>query len=283
MLNWCTQYLNFHVDYFRTRLSSGQPRANAVTIQVSPNGSSEVTAPPPWNLTAKAAYELINRPLKLVLENDLSDRFFVESTVPLFSQWCSDGWIAPAMGGGSPMAKDITSTGADMVARWRTFYMFDSDRLHPTELSQGWTPPQGDGCQGYQFEVACSLMPIGRWHRLGRRSIENYLPESILSAKNSDTTSALLGSVIGNMAHYYNFKMGLAGDGIYPKDQKKLVRASRSHNFWSSLPQNLHDALENGFGKNIADEFKNIPQNHSWPPAVIAEMSILSDALQDAM
>lgn len=283
MLPWCTNYLHLYVDYFKTRLASAQPRAKSLKIQISPNGASAVAGMPPWHLTARAAGDLVRHPLQLVLENDMSDRRFLESTLPAFSVWQERRWITAAMGGGSEMEKKIKTTSNDVVGRWRTFYLFDSDRLHPSELNDGWQPPTGDGCQGYKFESACLNMPEGRWHRLNRRSIENYLPQSVLTAVNALATSVLFGQSVGKMAHYYNLKKGLAGDGVYPADQCKNVRASRSQGFWSSLPQSDIDALQNGFGSSISNEFNNVPAYHSWPDDVIDEMNALADALQDAI
>jgi len=283
MLPWCSNHLVLYVDYFKTRLASAQLRANALTIRISPNGATAVASAPPWALTARAARDLVSRPLRLVLENDQSDRKFVESTVPSFSGWCVRGWIAPAMGGGSAMGKDIAATSTDIVERWRTFYLFDSDRLHPSELAGSWGPPAGDGCQGHNFESACANMPRERWHRLNRRSIENYLPQPVLNAVNSTATSALFGNSVGVMAHYYNLKKGLAGDGVSPPDPKKAVRASRCQGFWSSLTPADIAALQDGFGPGVSNEFKNVPASHPWPADVIAEMNVLADALQDAM
>lgn len=283
MLAWCSSHLISHLDYFKTRLASAQVRANALTIRVSPSGAAAIAAPPPWTLTAEAARDVVSRPLRLVLENDQSDRKFVESTVPSFSEWCKRGWIAPAMGGGTPMEGDIAAAAADSVGRWRTFYLFDSDRLHPSELEIGWKPPGGDGCQGYRFELACVNMPPERWHRLNRRSIENYLPHTVLNAVDSTATTSLFGSSVADMAHFYNLKKGLAGDGVHPADAKKTVRASRSKGFWGALAHADVAALQNGFGPTISNEFTNVPSNHSWPADVMAEMDSFADLLQDAM
>lgn len=283
MLIWCRDNLNLYVDYFKTRLASAQCRSNALKIVVSPNGATEVVGDPPWTINSSAAFHLVNRPLRLVLENDQSDRKFVESTVSSFSLWCQNGWIEPAMGGGSAMENDIADSSIDSVARWRTFYLFDSDRLHPDELDIDWKPPSGDGCQGYKFEAACTMMPDQRWHRLNRRSIENYLPSTVLDAVNQTAASALFDTSVGTMAHFYNLKRGLAGDGISPQDLRKVVRAGRSSGFWTSLPQALITALESGFGSKVADEFMNISASHIWPSDVISEMNALADALQDAM
>lgn len=283
MLNWCEEHLPLYVEYFRARLASAQGRANALRINVSPTGAAAVAGNPPWNLTAEATCELVNRPLRLVLENDTSDRLFVESTVSSFSGWCSNGWLTPAMGGGSAMEHDITATAGDVVARWRTFYLFDSDRLHPSELAAGWAPPGGDGCQGHRFEVVCAGMPRERWHRLERRSIENYLPQLVLQGVNPTATSTLFGSSVGTMAHFYNIKRGLAGDGVSPPNPNKAIRANRCHGFWTALPAIEISSLETGFGASISDEFQHVPSTHAWPADVLREMDALSEALQDAI
>lgn len=283
MLPWCEQKLGLFADYFRTRLAAAQPRSNALKITVSPTGVAVPGGFPPWTLNAEAAAEVISRPLRLVLENDESDRRFLASTVPSFSTWCNRNWVETVMGGGSPMGGKIRAAGADVLARWRTFFVFDSDRLHPSELAVGWTPPARDSCQGHQFEVLCAAMPRERWHRLERRSIENYLPASVLQPIQASLTSTLFSPAVGIMAHFYNMKDGLRGDGISPANLNKTIRASRSQGTWTALPPTDVTVLESGFGANVAVEFANVAANHPWPSAVIAEMSLLAEALQDAM
>lgn len=283
MLPWCAKHLPLFADYFRTRLAVAQPRANGLTIRVSPTGAQVVAGHPPWDLNAEAAREVVGRPLRLVLENDSADRLFVEATVPRFATWCAKGWIQPEMGGGSPMKAKIESASSHALERWRTFFMFDSDRLHPSELAAGWTPPSGDGCQGHIFEVACAAMPTERWHRLSRRSIENYLPPAVLQTDKPATTASLVSAAVGLMAHYYNMKKGLYGDEFKSDGSQNTTRWARTQAFWSNLqPQDLA-ALKDGFGRSVSDHFSNVPQYHPWPPDVTAEMNALADALQDAM
>ena len=287
MLGWCTVHLPLFRDYYRTRLMSAQNRSTSLHIFISPQGGQEVLGPPPWELSAAGAADIVNRPLRLVLENDESDRCFLESTVSSFSTWCTRSWLVPEMGGGSAMGAKIKAAGANTVDRWRTFFVFDSDRLHPSELAVGWAPPRGDGCQGHQFEQHCADIPLKRWHRLERRSIENYLPDVVLQPLNPNLTATLFSNAVGTMAHFYNMKQGLRGDGVSsgdPKDlEKKLVRASRSQGMWTGLSQNEAKHLEPGFGKDVAEEFKNVPKNFSWSLPVRTEMNRLADALQDAM
>lgn len=283
MLAWCSQHLPLFTDYFRTRIAAAQPRANALTITISPTGTPAVNAPPPWDLNAEAARYVVERPLRLVLENDSADRSFVEATVPRFGAWCANGWIQTEMGGGSAMKAKIHLAAADMVTKWRTFFMFDSDRLHPVELAAGWRPPRNDGCQGYEFEQACRNMPAVRWHRLERRSIENYLPTAVLEPLNAAATDSLTRPAVEPMAPYYNMKKGLDGDEFTPQGLPNRARWARTRDFWSTLHPTDNAALRGGFGRNVSDEFANVPPNHAWPPDVVREMNALADALQDAM
>lgn len=283
MLPWLEGHLRPFADYFKARLAAAQPRTNAVRISVSPTGAASPDGAPPWTLSAGATSDVINRPLRLVLENDDSDRRFLTSTVPSFPAWCARGWVETVMGGGAAMGATITTAGADVVARWRTFFVFDSDRLHPNEFANGWVPPGGDGCQGHRFEVLCAAIPRERWHCLERRSIENYLPPSVLQPLEASLTATLFGPAVGNMVHFYNMKHGLRGDGVSPVNPNKAVRAGRSQGAWTALPAPDVATLEPGFGAHVADEFRNVPANHPWPASVVAEMNLLADAIQDAM
>ena len=85
------------------------------------------------------------------------------------------------------------------------------------------------------------------------------------------------------MVHFYNFKKGLAGDGIFPPSIKQVARAARSQGFWTALPVNDINTLQSGFGSSISKEFGNVPGNFPWPADVLAEMYKLADALQDAI
>jgi hypothetical protein len=234
-------------------------------------------------LTAVAASEVVRRPLQLYLENNVSDQHFLTAAVSRFSKWCADGWLEVVMGGGSAMGADIAARSAEVVGRWRSFFLFDSDRLHPDELVPGWIPSRQDDCQGYKFECLCADIPAERWHRLERRSIENYLPAVVLRPINRRALDALVDPAVGAMAQFYNMKQGLTGDGVSPHDPNKAARAARSKGFWTGLPASTIADLEGGFGKHISNAFSNVPHNHPWSAEVIAEMQALSNALQGAM
>ncbi|MFG6459887.1 hypothetical protein [Roseateles sp. BYS96W] len=283
LLLWCARCLPTHVEYFKIRLAAAQCRANSLTVYVSVGGAAAAVGAPPWILTANAAQDIVSAPLRLFLENNKSDQMFVEATIPAFAKWRDSSWVTAVMGGGTAMQGDMKLAANDDVARWRTFFLFDSDRLHPDELNPGWAPPGGDRCQGHQFESLCAGLPANRWHRLSRRSIENYLPQAVLVPLNQQLAITLSSPSVGNMVKHFNFKEGLAGDGVSPPRATHAVRASRSKGFWLALTAAEVATLQNGFGSNVSNEFSNIPANYSWSHDVVSEAASLSDALQDAL
>lgn len=283
LLDWCVTYLPLFVDYFRTRLAQAQPRPKGLEVTVAPSGADLISGAPPWNLLALPTLALVTRPLRMVLENNNSDLAFIQATLPRFRTWKDKGWVVPEMGGGSAMMADIQQTAADGLLRWRTFYLFDSDRLHPDELLSGWSAPSGDGCQGYVFERACTSMPATHWHRLNRRSIENYLPMSILHTVDAGTATALADPAVGQMVNFYNMKYGNMGDSATRAKTPNSIRIARSKGFWTSLPQPLQDALGRGFGEKVSENFAHLSPTHAWPADISSEVTALEERLQDVM
>ncbi|MBK9646173.1 MAG: hypothetical protein IPO67_13650 [Deltaproteobacteria bacterium] len=175
------------------------------------------------------------------MENDLSDRRFVAASIPAFQTWESSEWIEAVNGGGSHLLNIIDHVKQRPDSRWRTFFLFDSDRLHPDELSADWRLPGGDRCQGFEFERRCAeipaAMPKTRWHRLNRRSIENYLPNTLLQNVDLSAAQALASGEVGEMAKFYNMKHGPKVTPIASKDgTTNVIRRGRSKGEWERLP-----------------------------------------------
>lgn len=285
LLKWCDRRIPLYVEELRALLLRSNPRANACEFTVQPDGSAQLVGSPPWRLTAAAAFPLVRQPLRLFLENDDADWSFLCSVVTSIASLKARAALEVMHGGGSDLLRKIADAGADHMKRWRSFFMFDSDRLHPDELAEGWTAPSGDGCEGYQFQVACTEadIPRSRWHMLRRRSIENYLPESVLSQEKPDCASVLFSTRVGEMRHYYNVKKGLKHDGIWPPDPKKTVRASRSLSRWDALSPEDKNFLQAGFGPTVADRFKTLPRAQRWDADILAEGEAIASALLDAI
>lgn len=285
MLKWCEGRIPLYAEELRALLLRSNPRANACEVTVQPDGSALLAGPPPWCLTASAALPLIRQPLRLFLENDDADWSFLCSVVASIAALKTRTALEVMHGGGSELLRKIADAGADDMKKWRSFFMFDSDRLHPSELHAGWSAPSGDGCEGFQFQEACknANIPTTRWHMLRRRSIENYLPQRVLEQENPDCTSVLFSMNIGEMLYFYNMKGGLEGDGIWPPNHKKHVRSRRSQSRWDALSSDEKNSLSADFGRSIADKFKSLPKNQSWDAEILDEGLNIASALLDAI
>lgn len=282
---WCRERIPTFSDLLETRLISSNLRSKSIDIRVTPEGKDAVLGPPPWTLMPDATRTLVEAPLQLYLENDESDWGFISAVDRRAGDLLSRKSLQKFHGGGSDMTKKIEKAGGDAVLRWRTFFMFDSDRLHPDELHPDWTTPRGDGCQGLEFAKACREQNLSSasWHMLRRRSIENYLPTALLTELSPACTETLLSASVGNMRHHYNMKFGLEGDGIWPQNPDKLNRASRTRGAWDALSADDKQRLRTGYGKKVAEQFKDVPSEHRWEPEVIDEVGKIIEALLDAV
>lgn len=284
LVRWCKVQLPTHVEVLEARLGAAWPRAGAVDLHICPDGADQITGEPPWTLTASAAFRVLEEPLVLVLENQEADRIFLEALLPDLRSWRDTHGVRIEHGGGSDMLRRIEEVSAHPTRRWRTFFVFDSDRLHPEELCEDWEGPQPpDVCMGWNLERACREIRAARWRRLNRRSIENYLPREPLERRMPHVAGVLFGPQVGKLAHFYNMKRGLRGDGVHPPDPGRPQRAARSRGCWSALSQEDRDALNNGFGDKVAVAFNELPVDQRWPEDVLAEIAALSDQLQDAI
>lgn len=284
---WCAKEAPSLLGSLLSRVNQSQPRADAVELRVHPDGVTSVASDPPWRLHATTAASLVRQPLQLYLENDEHDANFLRAVLPELTQWESAKLIKMEHGGGSHMTTTIKRVAQDRAARWRTFFLFDSDRLHPDELDRGWREPGGDGCQGWRTQRACDKnnVPRSRRHQLNRRSIENYLPPSLLSQRDEFRAEALYSSTVGSMAWFFNLKMGFQHDLFAKGDPERPnpIRAARSRGFWTSLPEEIQAALRQGFGEDVAKLFLQVPTDQAWPPDVRDEVAKLHIALLDAL
>lgn len=284
---WCVEEAPSLLGSLLGRVNQSQPRADAVELRVHPDGVESVEHDPPWRLHAKTAASLVRQPLQLYLENVKNDANFLRAVLPELAQWESAKLLKLEHGGGSDMTTTIKDVALNGAARWRTFFLFDSDRLHPDELAPGWSAPSRDGCEGWQMHQALenAKMPPSRRHQLNRRSIENYLPQSLLSQRDATRAEALHSSAVGRMSWFFNMKKGFQHDLFIKGDPERPnhIRAARSRGFWTSLPEEIQAALRQGFGDDVATLFPQVPPDHAWPPDVRDEVAKLHIALLDAL
>jgi len=144
--------------------------ASRVEVRIADRKQSHWEGSPPL-LTADDAALLLALPLRLVLENRLSDKHFLLCVAPeprrsALRKALLQGWCRAEHGGGlGDMGNYLDSLREDAAERLRTWVMFDSDASAPGQ-------PSG---QSEALKQKCAEASVPH-HQLQRRSIENYLP-----------------------------------------------------------------------------------------------------------
>lgn len=257
----------------------GANQPGVVRLRVAPGKDrwSEVT------VTPATAAEMLQRPLKLLLENRRNDMaFLLRMAEPTqrerLLKALHHGWVEPEMGGGLPELKQRlealrdASTTAERIALARLWVMFDRDAnakdcSRPSTLSE-------------ETLALCRSLVIP-WqlahHQLIRRSIECYVPAKTLhdwwpnqveSIKKKQQrrrqVEAFLrreqdGGMRREARQVFNFKKGLSGDRR-SKTRRDLEQTKRSLSdedldpMFHGLHADVRDALARGF-RGLADAF----------------------------
>lgn len=194
--------------------------------------------------------ERLGRPFLLFLENERSDRAFLES-VALTShrdrlRWMHrQGWIAFRSHGGISTIKKLLTQELEEFPEdtWRMFAIFDSDAPAPGK-------PSGEA-QG--VAQACTERRVP--HRmLGRRSIENYLTRPALErwANGQSNPDALRGRI-----------EALYGESFNQRPERRyhflmktgFQRMSPLDPIYDGVPENIKRSLREGFGTHACDAF----------------------------
>lgn len=185
---WVTQAL----DASMRNLTSGSPRRARVLPTDASRWDEEVL-----DLSVRDAARLASAPLRLLLEDFEDDGHFLAWVGKALgnSMWSTvreamlHGWIVVAHGGGnSSMLRLLRALKPDASPRpWgladargvirpdhqlcRHWVMFDHDGTEPGDSHRG--------ANAEKLATTCRDLRV-RHHALGRRSIENYLPEPLL-------------------------------------------------------------------------------------------------------
>jgi hypothetical protein len=144
--------------------------STVMEVRVENRQQSQWTSTPPLLAPDDAAL-LMALPLHLVLEDRLSDKYFLLCVLPRpkraeLQRALAQGWCRAENGGGlGNMRRYIESLKDEPAERLRTWFLFDRD----TEAS-------GDPSrQSLLLKTDCERHSLPH-HQLSRRSIENYLP-----------------------------------------------------------------------------------------------------------
>lgn len=177
--------------------------ANAATVRIDQSKEPTWTDPEAV-LPLDDALDVLNEKLTFLVEDDINDwNFFLgillNSERERLTRHVENGWAGTVNGGGSGIAKRLQTRQATPHQLLRTALIFDSDRLHPAELKEDWTPAasgiQAHQCAAFGLErTASENLPLRYW-RLGRRYIESYMPpvemrSALKSSLQGDTLSA---------------------------------------------------------------------------------------------
>ncbi len=192
----------------------------------------------------------LGRPFLLFLEDEQSDRSFLESVASTshrdrLRQMHQRGWIAFRSHGGISKIKKLLTQELEEFPEdnWRMFAIFDSDAPAPGK-------PHRDASELAQ-ECTKRRVP----HRmLGRRSIENYLTRRALEGwaeeqPNSDAIRGRIEALYGDSfnqrperRHHFSMKKGFKG--MSPLDP-----------IYDGVPENIKRSLQGGLGTEVSGAF----------------------------
>jgi hypothetical protein len=256
------------------RTASGLP-AEAVGIRLVAGTSSDW---PAGRLCLPDALRLLQTPLGVMVENRRADwRFLLALAPPVqrdqLQRAFDDGWLEILHAGGLGEMKAWLEellvqpfTSPSKAARLlRLWVMFDRD-ADPADRRQ-----PSPACVA--MKALCESAPARPWplghYRLGRRAIENYLPEAALRRWQSDKSGpegtkrrkvvdalCKLRRDQPEAARQYNMKSGLLAE-LSPevrKDAEEKARRIQDADLdplFHGLPDTERDALARGFGTHI--------------------------------
>jgi hypothetical protein len=239
-------------------------RESAITIRVMMREQSS------WSkrmLTVDDALDLAHKPFRVLLENGVSDRWFLLATMsPEDRKWIEERveheWLElEGCGGIGELMKRVSSWALKDQNSLRCAALFDGDAVEPPSRH-----PESDeafrarlGPLSQKVLALCEREPTiedaGLLHHvLHRRAIENYLPDSALEtwtkatggAQRDERSCKREALRTCSHRHFYNMKNGYKGDrGRRPAPPT-----------W--LPSVTNHPLEEGFGSDISSFFAGV-------------------------
>ncbi|MBC8641971.1 hypothetical protein IAG25_34660 [Caballeronia sp. EK] len=256
---------------------AAQRPADFASIHIIDVDVAEQWSSPQALLHLDNALDVLNQPLGIMVENGKNDWAFItrimrKSEREIIEKAYEKGWVDPLHGGGLTMSTLLNERLISNARALRTFAIFDSDRRHPAELEENWTPKQPEKCQGYDFEQTARAQLQGRYWMLRRRFIESYLPPGVLRASvganlKEETISAFL-QLECSARWYFNMKEGFLGD-------QPSENAHRARGLFAGVSAANRAHLERGFGKAIAKQYSDAPLSlFDWDAEARAEASL---------
>jgi hypothetical protein len=266
--------LYFRTCEFSARAASSKA-SNASTVFIT-DGVNAVWDDPISRLPIDHALDLLREQLGIFVENADNDwQFLVGLMRPAereqVMKHLSKGWLAPLHGGGATLPQRIRDRANAPFRALRTFAVFDSDRRHPFELDGTWSPTAPEACQGFVVEHVANEYLSSRYWRLARRFIESYMPIEEIRAAISGNIPGAAPDAFSRMSKdeqwYFNMKRGFSGDS-------PVENAHRCKDLYANVPTDDKIALQNGFGRKLADRYSELMlREFNWDNATIQESS----------
>lgn len=223
-------------------------------VRISARSTSDWTGNVP-DLSLNDARNLLRLPFRAILEDWRSDKaFLVAVASPEMAKALAEleksGGLVFENGGG---ITNQTQRLAALAARGpeelsRLWAIFDSDALSPGRPSD----------QSEAARRVCSDNGIPH-HRLGRRSIESYVPRESLRGWVFSSPKGISGrrrvfdafvTLSDDQRHHFNLKHGFQGDS-------RRLDLANVGTLYDGLPAQISSALDNGFGTRISDIFEH--------------------------
>ncbi len=228
-----------------------------LTIHTVAGNESNWNETPP-KLTLSDTCQILNQPLRIILENSRNDLAFLKCILPReweekLSECVEKKWVEPFNAGGIGEMKEQVMLFYDQHKEiLRSWLLFDSDAKKPGCPSET-SKALGSVCENYGFA----------YHQLKRRAIENYIPVKAIFAwiyhsnrirKLHKERAKTFKELRSEQRHHYDMKHGLE------KDEK-----SGGSPLFQDIDPKSRQHLLTGFG-NIAELFKqsNFDIQYEW-------------------
>lgn len=238
-------------------------------------------------LPPNVARALLERPLRLLLENGRNDWSFLGKVIPegwrrRWDRATSQGWIEPQNAGGITEIPNVVNRLVDEghPHRLRLWVMFDSDGRAPGHRSR----------QAADAVESCEDWSVP-YHLLERRAIESYLPKSalfdwaarrsteVLRRQKREDVEAYC-AMTPPQRHHYNLKEGFAKDTESHNELEEAVRGAVE----ALYPAPLRDAagpLFHGFHRSLGqDLWGDDPDKKPHEVYLIAEEALVAEGFE---
>ncbi len=228
---------------YTERIYSENSEMHCIRLEVSNSADSHLKLKP------DEAKRCLDEPLHVFVENAGSDGAFIEAMIHAFGRreltdaHTEGWWKIEHSGGFGEVEKRVEDVRSRITGIARLFVLTDSDSHYPDH----------ETATVRKIERYCISNDIP-FHILEKRTIENYLPVSVLNhvpRQHRKTYQAFL-HLTQKQRDYYDMKNGFdetdeRGHTIPPEDQKNL---------FSNVRRQILDDLAGGFGKKSWESFK---------------------------